>query len=844
MEGAWFRSKPNAEGDRLKKKVKQKGREPESPPETMKRNELSNQWYCVLILFILPIAYFFPYLIDPGKMLFGTDWIPTGGYARFYWQRSFFLEELTVSKWMPYIFSGFSTVTSYSDTFFYPLNLITTILPTNLQRVILFALNAGVAGTGLFFLLRRLKCGIYSAFFAGVVYEFSGVILTTTYAGHLGRGVSAALLPVSFYFLLRALDRRSIPAFLLFGGFAGLHLLGGHFQMSYLALVSLCFSMLYYLFVHLKEGWGQRLRVVVLFALSVVFASALTAVKYLPPYLGLEEGARGFERGYEYATSWSLPVGEVFDLLIPNFSGILDGYWGLNYFKLSNEYFGVLALILAVATIVVMWRERWVKFFTFYTILFFLFAFGGNTPFYHLPYQVIPLLEKFRAPAIFVFMTTFGLVALAGMGLGSIVSKETEGRRAGRVIGVITALILIFALGLTFFGDGIVNWIGGSIGETLEAAYGHSEKVIRLGRLRGNLPAMTSRMWIAFLISSTLYAGISLYGRGKVSKRQLVFFLLVITLVDQWSLDRQYLKSSPSHDRYFAGDDAVTFLRGDPDVFRVFPVRYRHEMDGLLLLNDIETIGGYGANPPRRYQQFIGAGESVMFSPMNLYQDRGLLDLLNVKYIIIPNLPEDLSHLSPKEKGVVKGYLDYLSGYEKVFTGSNSVYLNSGYLPRAYIVHDFQVAGKTVDTTMTSTDPRRKGEEALEMVLSPDFDHHRSVILEKEPGFVPTGEPDRFKEATIVERNPHRLVCEVDLERPGILVVTENYHPDWKVSVDGDEKELLRANFVLKGVELPAGSHRVEFVYRSNAFRLGATFTLLSYVLFAYLIYGWRKKGY
>lgn len=828
----------------MKKKEKRKDGRSETPPQTVKRDERSNHLYCVLMLFLLPIAYFFPYLVDPGRMLFGTDWIPTGGYARFFWQRSFFLEELTVSKWMPYLFSGFSTVTAYSDTFFYPLNLITIIFPTNLQRVILFALNAGIGGTGLFYLLRRLRCGMYPALFGGVVYEFSGVILTTTYAGHLGRGISAALMPVSFYFLLRALDRRSIGAFLLFGGFAGLHLFGGHFQMSYLALVSLSLTMLYYLFVHLKEGWGQRFRVAVLFALAVAFASALTAVKYLPPYFGLEEGARGFERGYEYATSWSLPVGEVFDLLVPNFSGILDGYWGVNYFKLSNEYFGVLALILALAAVIVMWRERWVKFFTFYTILFFLFAFGGNTPFYHLPYHVVPLLTKFRAPAMFVFMATFGLIMLAGLGLGSIVSKETEGKRLGWVIGVITALLLFLALGMTFFGDGIVNLIRSSIGETLEAAYGQAEKARRLGLLTGNLPAMTSRMWIAFLISAALYAGIYLFEKGKVSKRQLIFCLIMITLFDQWSLDRHYLKSSPSHERYFAADDVVSFLRSDPETYRVFPIQYRHEKDGLLLLNGIETIGGYGANPPRRYQQYIGAGESVMFNPVNLYRDRGLLDLLNVKYVIIPPLAEDLSRLSPVERNRVKAFRDYLSGYTRVFSGSHSVYLNSYYLPRAYVVHEYRIAGETGETTEPSSEAIGNENDALDMVLSTDFDHHRSVILEKDPGFVPTGDPVRFTEAMILERNPHRLVCEVDLERPGILVISENYHPDWRVRVGGIEKELLRANFVLKGVELPPGSHRVEFVYRSNAFRFGAAFTLLSYIVFAYLIYGWRKKRY
>ena len=808
-----------------KKKIREPGvRHPEAKSGLGGDN---NRFYSILILIVLPLIYFSPYFLDPNRMIFGTDWIPTGGYARMFWQRAYFLEHLTCPKWIPYLFGGFSSITAYGDTFFYPLNLITTILPTNLQRVLLFTVHSSIGGIGLFFFLQLLGCGVYSALFAGVVYEFSGVIMTTTYAGHLGRMAAASLLPISFYFLLQALKRRSMAPFFLFGGVVGLHLLGGHFQMSYLALVSMFIFTLYYLFGWLKEGWKERARLVVYFGLSVVFASALTAVKYLPPYSALGQGARGVERGYEYATSWSLPVGEVMDLLVPNFSGVLDGYWGVNYFKLSNEYFGVISLVLAIVTVVVLWRRRWVKFFTFYTLLFLLFSFGGNTPFYRIPYHVIPLLTKFRAPAMLFFMASFGMIVLAGIGLGAITSDGRVKEEMSRAIGLVAVLLFFGSLLLTLFGDSIVGLIGGYAGKAIEASYGTAERVRRLGLLERNLPDMQIRLWIAFLISLVLFAGVYLFARGKVTKKQLIVGLIIVTVFDQWSLDRLYLKPSPAHDRYFADDDVVSFLRRDPDVYRVFPIRYRHDKDGLLMLNHIENIGGYGANPPKRFQRFIGAGESVMFNPVNLYQDRGLLDVLNVKYVIVPPLPEDLSGLSKVEKNMVNAYREYLAGFSKVFSGSHSIYLNPSFLPRAYVVHSYQLV--------------EDGDRALDAVLSTDFDHQKSVVLERDPGIEIPENSDRYSRVKIVERDPHKLVCSVDLEDPGILVVSENYHSDWKVRVDGVEREILHANYVLKAVALSSGSHTVEFVYESFPFRIGLMSTMFSFLVLAYLVYGWRK---
>jgi uncharacterized membrane protein YfhO len=74
--------------------------------------------------------------------------------------------------------------------------------------------------------------------------------------------------------------------------------------------------------------------------------------------------------------------------------------------------------------------------------------------------------------------------------------------------------------------------------------------------------------------------------------------------------------------------------------------------------------------------------------------------------------------------------------------------------------------------------------------------------------------------------SPTRLEVDVELPRPGILVVSESYYPGWRARVDGAPAEILRADYLLRGVELDAGAHHVSFEYRPWSLRIGAVASL------------------
>ena len=88
-----------------------------------------------------------------------------------------------------------------------------------------------------------------------------------------------------------------------------------------------------------------------------------------------------------------------------------------------------------------------------------------------------------------------------------------------------------------------------------------------------------------------------------------------------------------------------------------------------------------------------------------------------------------------------------------------------------------------------------------------------------------------------------RVGVEAELPRPGILVLSEAWLPGWVASVDGARAEILRANYVLRGIELSEGRHHVCFDYRPVSVALGAALSLLGLLIVALLLWIDRRRA-
>jgi hypothetical protein len=117
--------------------------------------------------------------------------------------------------------------------------------------------------------------------------------------------------------------------------------------------------------------------------------------------------------------------------------------------------------------------------------------------------------------------------------------------------------------------------------------------------------------------------------------------------------------------------------------------------------------------------------------------------------------------------------------------------------PRTYVVAASRVAD---------------GVDAFRLLVGGGFDPTREVLVPDGPA---APGPEGFAgDGRIVAEHADRLRLEATLNAPGYVVVLDSYAAGWRARVDGRDVPVLRANLAFRAVAVPAGTHRIEFVYR------------------------------
>lgn len=755
---------------------------------------------------ILSILFFLPALL-PGVQIFGTDYLAVAYMWEEFVTQQFARGELP--KWLPYVYGGAPFFANPMDTY-YPVTLVLRLLgiPTYKHLGLLFVVQYFLAGLGGYLLLRELGARRMPSYLAGLLYMFSGYLISFIYGGHDGRAIVATLAPLFLFALHRGIRTGGWRWFVLAGVVIGLAMLSFQIQSSYYLLLAGGLWAVFALWVHGLFGQvGALVRRLAGGALTLAIGFSMAAVNFIP-FLGYvaaspRGGAGG--RGYEYATSWSMPPREIVGLAVPEWIGILGNYWGENPIKLHTEYVGALVLLLAVVGVYLLRRNRYHWFFIGLAVFALSMSFGGHTPIYRLYYALLPGVDKFRAPSISFYLVTLSLVAIAGLVLDRLqelrraaksrsASERREAERLLRTVGWIGAgaLAATTAWGL----------IAAAVSPPPPAGDPATLEAYRAMLAAANRPEYVRGVW-RFALFLVLSAGAGwLWIRGTFNTRVAGVLLAAIATIDLWIVDKRFFETVEEPSVYFAPDEVAQFLMAQPGPFRTF-VLFDLPQDDYLTLFGLELIGGEHGNQLHSYNEFLGAGESSYTDYHNIVRYPSFLAMANARYLVTQQAV-NADFLDPVFQGRTR-------------TGRTAiVYENRDALPRAYLV---PAASRAEDR-----------DAALERMRSSDFDPAREVVLYDEPT-VAAADPDAFAgRAEVVRHEPHEVVVRLEANDAGYLVLSDNYYPDWRVTVNGEPAPLLRANHTFRAVPVAAGEHVVEFRFEPRSLTIGFSISLTVWI--------------
>jgi hypothetical protein len=719
--------------------------------------------------------------------------------------------------WNPYLFGGMPYIAAMHGDIFYPTFLLRLVLPTDVAMTWGFIIHIFLAGLFTFGFLRVLGYGFYGALIGGIAYMMSGQIASYVSPGHDGKLFVSALFPLALWMLHRAIREGRNWSWGAFALILGLCVLAPHPQLLQYTLLA-CGA--YALFLAFSAVDGQLLpRATAVKRLAaalgaVVVGLAIGAVQFLPvrEYVSWSPRAGGLA-DYAAATSYAWPPEELLNAYLPQFSGMLNNYWGRNGIHLHSDYVGAVVLILAGAAFIGFRadpRRKQILFWSVTLLITVLWSLGASTPFYRIPYAIIPGTKYFRAPATIFFVGTLAIAVLACAGA----ERFLEGR--------VTRKYLIGWL----IGGGVVALLASTGALTSFAENFAADR--QLDGVRANNSALMIGAWRSFAFVAFV-AGLG-FGilRGRISKKAAVWSLAALMTVDLWTVERLYWMFSPPAKVIYASDPIIDLLKSEPQPVRVLAVPFvQPEQPDAFLTGDalmthrIRNVLGYHGNQIGRYNELTGGRTN----PQQLFNPN-VLQLTNTKYLLT-NLPEVpfLPNLV-----LAKGPVRNASG-------------DVVYLYRFTDDHPY--------SWLTPVAVKAPDDQVLTTVINPRFDVKRAALFDtsarvRSSAGVQALPPPVSATTSVSHYEPGKV--RIDLSAPApdgaSLVVSENYYPGWKATVDGKPAAIGRADFTFIGVDLPAGARTVQLDFTSPSYERGKVITWIA-ILLGFLMLGagiWRDR--
>ena len=694
-----------------------------------------------------------------------------------------------VPLWNPMLFGGLPFVGAGHGDIFYPTSFLRLLLPVATVVNLGFVLHYLAAGMFTYGLARRLQINWSGAVVAGLAYQLCGLLLSYPSPGHDGKLFVSTALPLACLGLVLALRERRVAGYPVVAVSVALALLG-HVVMAYYFLVATGVFALYLTFGEPNDESSMRRFARLAGALgAVVVGLGLSMIQIWPflKFVPFGTRAEGYG-GYAEATSFAIPWNHVPEFFLANFVGSRETYWGSNPLKYHSEYLGLPVVALAVLGAMDRGRRRLVWWLGGIGFLFLLVSLGGATPFYRAWWALVPFMKKTRAAGMAFYIPSFVVAVLAGLGVQRL--ERREGAGLWRVWVTAGAGVALLAL-----AGGV-----GALGRAI-APEGHLASAAAAAP-----PIMVGALGSG--IALALAGGLAWVGsRPGTPTALLVFGLAAIVGADLWRNGRAFWVYSPRPDEIHRLDAVTQRITQAPIPSRVLDLGVYPGEGVVLMAHDIPQLLGHHAHEIQRFDELMG-GRGVWrnLSPRTL-------DLFAVRFVIAPTGMDTLP-----------GYRPLLKGATTSSGAPANLFERTEPAPYARVV---PAALRTDDERVIPTlmDPRLPFDRIL--LLPPDAPVEPPAITA-----VPDPSPARAT-VTAWRAGEMTIALEPAPPEPGYVLVAENWFPEWEATVDGRPAQVLRGNYTMLTVAVPAGARTVELTFRSGTYRTGKLLTLVSLAVVA-----------
>lgn len=722
---------------------------------------------------------------------------------------------------------------------------INKILPAPANYLLIGCISA-------YILFLVVGAGTWLSALGAIAFGFAAWNLVSLEAGHVSKILAINYAPGVIAGVILAFRRNWLAGAAVTAIFLSLELYSNHVQITYYLGVGIVILVILESLPLIRAGKIKQLSFIII---GLAFSAAVSVGTHTTrlwngydysketirgkPELSVSNGAKteanqdGLDK--EYAFSYSYGLGETLTLLIPNAYGgstpaalsntsetyktltdrgldaataqsvvqSLPLYWGDQPIVSGPVYAGAIIFFLFILGLFIVKGplKNWAA---GVIILYVIWAWGKNfSALNYLFFDYFPMFNKFRAVTMVLALVQLLMVFVAILALKTLAQKKITWKELQRPflisLGITGGISLIMALMPTLF----FSFQAASDQQLAESfsqqandkAFGQ-QIVNAIVQDRAGLMRTDAFRTLFFILATA--ALIWMWVKDKIKPAILYPVLILLMIIDMFGIDKRYLNnadfiSKSASQAALAPSAADEKIMTDPDPdYRVLDVS-RSTFNSADASYFHKSLGGYHGAKLRRYQELF----EHQIAKQNA--NPGILNMLNTKYILTVDQQ-----------------------------GQPAVQPNPDAFGHAWFVKEYKIV-PNADGEMAALDSLKPKETA---VLDQRFaDKLKGLTLQA----------DSTDKISLISYKPNELIYESNTKNEGLAVFSEIYYnvrDEWKVTINGKPADLLRADYVLRALRVPAGKHTIKFRFEPVSIAVGSKVDLISSLFLIALIVG------